>query len=213
MHPIADNTLYFAYGSNLNTADWEAFCQRIGADPQSIEPIDTAILPDHALAFDYYSSSRGGGALNLRPQRGHIVHGMLFKASAEGWAALDRKEGSPHCYQRQSFTTLLANGRAQPATSYVVTPARRHPSGFCAPTAEYAGIVRRGLQHWQLPDSGLKAALRAEDSAAEIDHVFVYGTLREGESNAHLIPAQAIIARHRAEIRGSLTRLISIRVR
>ena len=64
----------FAYGSNLNLRDLELWCQRLGRPPAlMVKPGVPAYLPDHEVVFDYLSSSRKGGVLDLRPSVGKIV--------------------------------------------------------------------------------------------------------------------------------------------
>lgn len=183
------SSLYFAYGSNLNEADWADFCQRNGFDAAALKAVAPAVLPDMELAFDYYSNSRGGGALNIRPAPGHVVHGVLFRVSAAGWQALDHKEGSPHRYRRREHLALRDDGSSVPVLTYEVHPQAR--GDFSPPTAAYLQIVRDGLVAWGLPTAALEAAARGRPPAA-INRLFVYGTLLEGERNAEMIPPSAI---------------------
>lgn len=189
-HTLSDDTYYFAYGSNLNTSDWEAFCSRIGTRPEVIEPVGTAVLPDMQLCFDYFSGSRGGGALNVRPALGQVVHGVLYRAGPQGWAALDRKEGAPHCYERTGRVAIRPDGAQVKVITYEVTDDMR--TAFCPPTEAYRQIVADGLSAWELPVSGLEDAAQNKLPRFEIDKVFVYGTLMQGQRNAQVIPSGAI---------------------
>lgn len=201
--PQADDTpLYFAYGSNLNAADWARYCAGIGAAPEQMQAVAPAVLPDMQLCFDYHAHSRGGGALDLRPQRGQLVHGMLFRVSAQGWAALDRKEGAPHGYRRVRRVALMADGSRVEVLTYEVCDAMRQD--FCPPTADYERIVAEGLQAWGLPVDGLADAVADRAPRGGIAHLFVYGTLLRGEANAGLIPAASIRAVQPAWVAGSL---------
>ena len=93
--------VYFAYGSNLDWQNWSEFCARHGADPHCMKPIEPAFLPDVELVFNYRSVLREGGALNIRPRKGQVVHGMLFEVTDRGWEVLDRKESvAAGCYAR-----------------------------------------------------------------------------------------------------------------
>ncbi|CAM5439298.1 hypothetical protein TMEC54S_03211 [Thauera mechernichensis] len=194
--------LYFAYGSNLNEADWARFCDRIGVATDVIEAVGPAVLPDMQLCFDYYSHGRQGGALDIAPMRGHVVHGVLYRVSPRGWTALDRKEGAPNFYERIERLAVKPDGSMVKVFTYAVTAARRRD--FCAPTAEYRALVAAGLQASGLPIDGLNAAAENRPPRAEIDHVFVYGTLLSGERNAGLIPAQCVKARQPATVAGAL---------
>lgn len=198
----APDLYYFAYGSNLNEADWARFCDRVGVATDVIEALGPAVLPDMQLCFDYYSNGRQGGALDIRPRRGHLVHGVLYRASPEGWRVLDRKEGAPNYYKRIETLALKPDGAMVPVVTYDVTPARKRE--FCAPTAEYRQLVAKGLQAWGLPIDGLNAAAENREPRIEIEHVFVYGTLLRGERNAGLIPAQRVKAMQAATVAGVL---------
>lgn len=171
--------LCFAYGSNTDAQDWAAWCRRTGHDPACIERIGTALLPDLALAFDYWSTTRGGGALNLRERVGGVVAGVLLRADDAGWAALDVKEGvAARHYQRARRVAILPDGSGVPATTYEVTPERR--DGFHPPTPAYLDAVRRGYHDHGIDPASLEAAATGQDAAA-LAEVFAYGTLRRGE--------------------------------
>ncbi len=199
---LPDDVLYFAYGSNLNRADWERFCARMGTNPESLQPVARAILPDMRLSFDYHSKTRGGGALNIQPAPGHIVQGVLYRADAEGWKALDAKEGAPLCYQRVARIALAEDGSRMPVVTYEVTPESR--CGFTKPTDEYREIVAQGLMAWGLTTTALERAANAEPPQSFIDGLFVYGTLMEGESRAMAIPPERILSRLPAYTAGTL---------
>lgn len=198
----APDLYYFAYGSNLNADDWAWYCQEQGSHPGVLEAVGTAVLPDMQLCFDYHSPSRNGGALNIRPALGHIVHGVLFRASAEGWDLLDRKEGAPLFYDRVLRTALLPDGSSLTVITYEVTePMRRD---FCRPTQLYREIVSQGLEDWDLPLHALHQAADNQPQQVEIDCVFVYGTLMFGQHNARLIDINNVRLRHRARTSGIL---------
>ena len=138
----AGDIYYWGYGSNLDESDWVAFCGPRGFHPNCIEPVGPAYLPDHELVFDYYSSTRDGGALNLRSRVGQVVEGMLFRVTEEGWQALDRKEGHPNYYERWDTVALLQDGCEVPVRTY--RTAAHRVTSFHRPTAEYLEICRRG---------------------------------------------------------------------
>ena len=153
-----------------------------------MRPIGPALLPDAELAFNYRSESRNGGALNLLPRRGQVVHGVLFEASDEAWRLLDIKEGvAAGHYARSERIAIVRGGRALPVITYEVRPERIEP--FVTPAHGYVDIVARGLSAHGLPRSQLDAVARGERPAAAVDGVFVYGTLMRGESRFAAIGA------------------------
>ena len=157
--------LYFAYGSNLNLSDLNAWLERNGYSPDLLEFHSPACLPDFEPAFTYRSASRGGGVLSIRERTGSIVEGVLFKVREGGWEALDSKEGAPRCYKRQTVTVLKPNGAAIQAVTYRVTP--RNESRFVAPTDDYVSVVRAGMKRWGISQQALTASSRDRRSLAE----------------------------------------------
>ena len=170
--------LGWGYGSNLDTRDWESFCRRHCFDPACVEPVGPAYLPDHELVFDYYSGSRGGGALNLRPRVGQVVEGVLFRVTEEGWRALDRKEGHPKHYERWETVALLADGSEAPVRTYRACAHRI--TSFQRPTPEYLEICRRGRAAFGLSTRMLDAVAEGREAEIEVLGAFYYGTLARG---------------------------------
>lgn len=168
---------YFAYGSNLNAADLKAWSSSNGANFSSMEPICTAWLLDHSMAFHYFSRNRGGGAADVvQNGRGTVVPGVLFSLSEDGWSWMDKKEGSPICYQRQVVFVITAAGDVVEAITYTVGPDKRR-NELIPPTSAYAELVETGLLSYELPIEHLKSAIQNNAKKPWISHVFVYGTL------------------------------------
>lgn len=181
---------YFAYGSNLDAQNWGEFCKRHQADPQCMRPIGPAMLPDRELVFNYRSVLRAGGALNIRERKGHFVHGALFEVDARGWEVLDIKESvAAGCYARVAHTAIAPGGRPVPVVTYEVTPQRIE--GHVPPSNEYTEIVCRGLAAFGLPEHQFEKAAKNQPATAEVDGVFVYGTLMRGESRHATIEQHA----------------------
>ena len=168
----------FAYGSNTDDQDWRDWCARTGHDPAAIRPISPGILPDARLTFDFFSQSRGGGALNFQSRLGGYIEGVVLEVSAAGWQALDQKEGAPHAYQRRTRHIILPDGAALEASAYQVTPERQQ--GFVAPPAIYLAAVRRGFAAHGLHPQPVEAAARDAEGCHILPDVFVYGTLMQG---------------------------------
>jgi len=168
----------FAYGSNTDTQDWSEWCAQHGHDPTAIRPIGTGILPDARLAFDFFSRSRGGGALNFQTRLGGFIEGVVLEVSAAGWHALDQKEGTPHAYQRRTRHIILPDGEALEAIAYQVVPERQQ--GFVAPPAAYVQAVRRGFAAHGLHPHPLETAALGGEGCHHLPDVFVYGTLMQG---------------------------------
>jgi gamma-glutamylcyclotransferase (GGCT)/AIG2-like uncharacterized protein YtfP len=194
--------LYFAYGSNLNQADFHRSCEERGYNPDSLQFRQIANLPDHEIRFTRMSSKRSGGVLDIVPRTGCVVPGVLFEVkSAVGWKALDTKEGAPGNYQRQSVVVLDEQGNEVSAQTYAVVPRLR--KDYVKPTPEYVKIVRRGLDQYDLPTCHLLAAAKGEKQSA-LDALFCYGTLMRGERNFGLIERHGLKCALLAESWGRL---------
>jgi gamma-glutamylcyclotransferase (GGCT)/AIG2-like uncharacterized protein YtfP len=194
---------YFAYGSNLDWHNWSVFCGRHAADPHCLKPITSAVLPDVELVFNYRSVLREGGALNLRPHKGQVVHGVLFDVNERGWEVLDLKESvAIGCYERTASVALMRNGETMPVVTYVVTPARTE--GFVAPSDEYTKIVLRGLSAHGLGAAQYEKSAQGVRTDPEVDGVFVYGTLMRDESRFSAIKQHSPLQTLPGRIRGSL---------
>lgn len=178
---MISETLYFGYGSNLDRADWVRWCTKKGYDGPDLVPVEAAWLPGYSLRFHYRSTGRGGGAADVVPdETGTAVPGMLFSLSEEAWDLVDEKEGHPRYYERCPVRVVTASGAVVEAITYVVVANKKQPH-LVPPTAAYEAIVRQGLVEYNLPIEHLKSAIGKFEAKSTLDHVFVYGTLMEGE--------------------------------
>ena len=178
--------LYFAYGSNLDSENWELWCREKGYAPNSIEPLGPAWLPDYELVFHYQSRLRSGGALDVQPRRGTAIPGALFRV--HDWSGLDAKEGvSGGYYRRLSVTALTSDGLAHAATTYTVCDERI--GDFVPPGTDYRAFVARGLSRFGHGHEHFEAVAEGQVSPAGPATLFTYGTLMRGHrSHAILEP-------------------------
>lgn len=204
MSGLTGESLYFAFGSNLNEADLAEWCKSRGEPFPLLRPVTRGYLPDFEPVFDYFSRARRGGALNIRPRIGRAVPGGLYEVAKGGWEVLERKEGVPDNYEPRTVTVLTEDGRALRARTFEVASASKEP-GFVPPAAEYSEAVRSGLQSWGLAAGGLEAAAQGREPPWITDRVFVYGTLLRGKCNAGLLEFGAnILSVREASISGRL---------
>lgn len=172
---------YFAYGSNLNLRDLTKWCELMGRPSALTGDGLQAYLPDHELIFDYFSPSRQGGVLDLRPSVGKLVPGALFEVTESSLKTLDLKEGVPLIYRRVEKRVLIADGREFLAVAYEV--AHDYRSATPVPPSEaYVDIVAAGLADFNHDDRMLRAAARQETAPFIASGLFVYGTLLRGGS-------------------------------
>lgn len=202
---------YFAYGSNLNAEDLRAWCEQKSKAVPHLKVVGPAVLPDYELRFGRHSHGRKDGVLDVWPARGYEVPGVLFEVSDGDLFVLDRKEGHPNAYQRQTVLVRKPDGSAVHAITYVGLVEDREP--FERPDSKYLDVVRQGWRAHGLAVEVLNAAAgigddRDSDSPPRTSPVcsslFVYGTLLRGESRAHLLrdlrPSSWLLAETRGEI-------------
>ncbi|MDH3654499.1 MAG: gamma-glutamylcyclotransferase [Myxococcales bacterium] len=188
---------YFAYGSNLDLQNWNLWCANKGFDADSIDPLGPAWLPDHELVFHYQSRLRKGGALDIRPRRGAVIPGALFRV--HDWEGLDAKEGVfGRYYRRISVTALTDDGRAHAATTYCVCEERVGP--FVPPSPAYREIVARGLSRFGHGHEAFLEAASNTPASPIPSAIFTYGTLMSGERNHGLLASQVLRAHGSARV-------------
>ena len=199
------NTLYFAYGSNLDFEDWSNWCHGKNADPSGLVEVESAFLPSYRLKFHYYSSGRKGGAADIvEADLGNIVPGVLFELDDNTLKLMDRKEGvKSKSYRRKQVHVVTLDGRIIEALTYVVCD-ESIQNKFIQPTAEYAELIRNGLSRRGLPIEFLDAAITPQNSDSELNRIFVYGTLMNGESRHSAIDYPDIKFVGRASSKGRL---------
>ena len=139
--------LYFAYGSNLNMAQFAARC------PGS-KPVCIAVLKGYRFAF------RGYGHADIVRDKRSEVWGALYEITERDAAALDRYEGVPTYYVRVDVYVEDDQGEVRPALAYKMAPHRRKAE----PSLRYVLTILEGYRDWQLaPSTEVEVAL--EESA------------------------------------------------
>ena len=98
--------LYFAYGSNLNVGQMAVRCPLA-------QLVSRAVLEGYELAFRC-------GVLTILPKAGGRVDGILWKVNDRDERALDRYEGYPHLYTKETLTVQTDAGPCT-AVAYVMT--------------------------------------------------------------------------------------------
>ena len=137
--------LYFAYGSNLRTAQMERLC------PGHVF-LGPARLANHRLAFTLPDDEWQGGVADVRPSATDEVWGALYRLEAQHLTALDAYEvfdpdgpGEANDYVRR-LVEVDHGGTTREAWCYFV----RAPRGHVAPSELYRsalleGAIERGL--------------------------------------------------------------------
>ncbi len=150
---MAPNTSwYFAYGSNLNSAQ---FRTRAGMVLEE----SVGELKGYELRFN--KKVRGGTAsANIQPAPGKSVRGVLYQISESAYRNLDRYEGAPVHYRRIEVQVTAADGRNVSAQAYIATKVEKG----LRPAPHYLQTILDGAAEHNLPADYI-AGIRAEAGA------------------------------------------------
>ncbi len=103
------DTLYFAYGSNMDYAQMAKRCQ-------NYQYISTAVLHNHQFIIN----SRG--VASIVPKYGEIVYGVIWALSDEDVNRLDRYEGvSSGFYRKETMPVTMPNFLPIDVLIYIAT--------------------------------------------------------------------------------------------
>lgn len=141
--------LVFAYGSNLSAKQMVRRCSQVRV-------ASTGVLRHHQLLFSGWSAAWRSPVANVLPRLDAEVPGVLYEVTEKGLAALDRFEGHPHVYRRDSLFVSTPGGRGRRAFVYsmnaLLPPAQ--------PRSRYFLTILAGYRHWGFDEAPLiRAAL------------------------------------------------------
>ena len=126
-----EETLYFAYGSNINLEQMEHRCP----DAQLVGPVT---LQNYELQF------RGSGFATVSPKKGSVVHGLLWKLTPKSEQALDRYEGYPRHYTKEQVSVRTTDDAAVSVMAYIMAePMSRQPA---LPSPYYYRAIQQGFE-------------------------------------------------------------------
>ncbi|MEM2107242.1 MAG: gamma-glutamylcyclotransferase family protein [Candidatus Bathyarchaeia archaeon] len=135
---------YFAYGSNMNHAQMKKRCLTSRFKIK-------AKLNGYKFVYDGYSALRKGAVANVVRSDGNIVEGGLWEIDEDCLKTLDRYEGYPSFYDRQTLRLEDDNGNSYEAYVYL-----RKPQELGEPSAEYRKIVLEGARECCLSERYIK---------------------------------------------------------
>jgi gamma-glutamylcyclotransferase len=154
--PGSMEIFYFAYGSNLRSAQMQRLC------PGHVF-LGPARLADHWLAFTLPDDEWQGGVADVRPSAGDEVWGALYRLETRHLRALDTYEGfdpngpvEANEYVRR-LVEVDQGGTAREAWCYFV----RTPHGHVAPSDFYRAALIEGATERGLPPHYLEAMRQA----------------------------------------------------
>lgn len=146
-------TLYAAYGSNLNLEQMAWRCP-------DAKIYGRAVLKDHEMVFRGHPDS---AVATIEPREGSSVPILLWEISKRDERSLDRYEGWPTFYGKETMTFETDSGPVS-AMVYVMTPG--HRPGL--PSAHYYETIAEGYQDCGFDRSVLdRAVMRSQELAAQ----------------------------------------------
>ena len=137
-----ENTLYFAYGSNINLDQMAYRCP----DASVVGPVT---LENYELLF------RRSGFATIAPKEGETVTGLLWSITPGCERSLDRYEGYPRFYDKRMVTVRDSEGRSLSVMAYIMDERFREPM---LPTTTYYNGILEGYRQNGLPVAALKKA-------------------------------------------------------
>lgn len=137
---------YIAYGSNLNLEQMAHRCP-------TAEVVGATTLHNWRLRF------RGGNhsaVATIEREKGFQVPVLVWRIQPRDELALDRYEGWPHLYRKETLRVTV-NGKRVYAMVYIMNAAR-HPYG--TPSPYYLDIIREGYESAGFDTSILRDAVK-----------------------------------------------------
>ena len=127
---------YFAYGSNLNTAQMAVRCP-------GMRKLSPAILAGWQLVERFYA--------DIDKAPGETVYGALYSVTEEDIANLDAYEGEG--YRKETILVADSSGTLQEAFCYVMEEDYKNHLAGRRYTRRYRAICSAGAREWGIPDA------------------------------------------------------------
>ena len=126
-----NNTLYLAYGSNLNLEQMSRRCP-------TARVVGATTLKDYHLVF---RGQNGGAVATVEPLEGDEVPCLLWEIMPSDEMALDRYEGYPFLYRKETVNILL-EGENVEAMVYIMNDGR----ALNKPSCYYYSVILEGYK-------------------------------------------------------------------
>lgn len=131
MKKMKSDTLYIAYGSNLNLPQMAFRCP-------TAKVVGASEIKDYELLF---RGGRKSSVATVEPLKGSSVPVLLWKLMERDLQSLDRYEGFPSFYRKEILEVEL-RGKTGPAMVYIMNDG--HPFG--SPADYYLNTILEGYQ-------------------------------------------------------------------
>ena len=143
---------YIAYGSNLNKPQMAHRCP-------TARVLGASELSDWQLVF---RGPRGASVATVEPKEESLVPILIWEITKEDELALDRYEGFPFFYRKESMEVLL-NGKVVEAMIYIMNEGK--PKG--EPSCNYYSIIYEGYKAAGFDTNILRRALEKQERRYE----------------------------------------------
>lgn len=137
--------IYLAYGSNLNRTQMADRCP-------TAKLIGATVLKDYQLLF---RGGNGGAVATVEPLKGASVPVLLWEITPADEAALDRYEGWPFLYRKETVKVKLGRKNIE-AMVYIMNEGRPCSS----PSCYYYSVILEGYNDAGFDVGILKQAVR-----------------------------------------------------
>lgn len=128
---MKSETLYIAYGSNLNLPQMALRCP-------TAKVVGTSEIKDYELLF---RGGRNSAVATVEPLKGSNVPVLLWKLKERDLQALDRYEGYPSFYRKEILDVEM-RGKTVPAMVYIMNDGQP----FGSPSDYYLNTILEGYQ-------------------------------------------------------------------
>lgn len=144
-----EERLYFAYGSNMSLEQMDYRCP----DASVVENVR---VDNYRLAFCSMNPRRG--VATILPEEGSQVEGVLWRITPECEKSLDRYEGYPHLYGKETICVKNAEGQEKNVMVYTMNaPYKEHPA---RPSDFYLKGILEGCRENGLSTKSVMDAVR-----------------------------------------------------
>jgi len=148
-------TLYIAYGSNLNLPQMAFRCP-------TAKVVGVSEIKDYELLF---RGGRRSSVATVEPLKDSSVPVLLWKLKKRDLQALDRYEGFPSFYRKEILQVEL-KGKTVPAMVYIMNDG--HPLG--SPSDYYLNTILEGYQSAGFDTEILEQAVEKSICLAQEQH-------------------------------------------
>ena len=134
-------TYYFAYGSNMDSAQMKQRC------PTALLR-GSASLPHYSLAFTIFSPKRLCGCADIIASLGSVTYGLLYQLTEEELAMMDVFEGHPIHYKRIKVSVIFERSMID-AYSYEVVTKKENQK----PSRQYLDLLQSAAKKYNFPEA------------------------------------------------------------